>query len=215
MRDAGVHRHLFRRGLEESVVVDVADDELGRFAIVTAQGGLVQLPDEVLLERFLGGDGIEKELAFFFILLRAATVAARLRHVIAPFVIQLGKLVEFLLKIVLRRFALGNLPFLFGWLGQFLEHGVGLHLLLHEVAQLQKRRLENEQTLLELRRKDLLQGKILRLEHSRASHGQRVSREPLIASSFRAAPARLTFFPPVPAGQRNVTCFVIRWKPCL
>ena len=35
--DAGIERHFFRRGLEKSVVVDVADDELGGFAIVRVQ----------------------------------------------------------------------------------------------------------------------------------------------------------------------------------
>ena len=35
--DAGIQRHLFRRGLEKTVVVDVADDELGGFAIVRVQ----------------------------------------------------------------------------------------------------------------------------------------------------------------------------------
>ena len=34
LRDAGIQRHLFRRGLEKSVVVDVADDQLGGLAIV-------------------------------------------------------------------------------------------------------------------------------------------------------------------------------------
>ena len=37
LRDAGVHRHLFRSGLEKTVVVDVADDELGGLAIVRVQ----------------------------------------------------------------------------------------------------------------------------------------------------------------------------------
>ena len=54
----------------------------------------------MLLQRLLGGDGIEKELAFFFVFLRAGAVAARLRHVIAPFVIELGQLIEFLLELL-------------------------------------------------------------------------------------------------------------------
>ena len=69
--------------------------------------GLVELPHQMLLQRFLGGDGIEKELAFFFFFLRAAAVAARLRHVIAPFVIELRQLIELLLEILFRRFGLG------------------------------------------------------------------------------------------------------------
>ncbi len=117
---------------------------------------LVQLPDEMLLEGFLGGDGIEKELALFLVLLRAAAVAGRLRHVIAPLVIELGQLVELFLEIVFRRLALRDLALLIGRLGQFLEHGIGLHFLLHEVAQFQERRLQNEEALLELWRQDLL-----------------------------------------------------------
>ena len=50
---------------------------------------------------------------------------------------------------------------LFGRLGQLFQDRIGLHFLLHEVAQLEKRRLQNEQALLQLRRQDLLQGKIL------------------------------------------------------
>ena len=41
LRDSGVHRHLFRRGLEKAVVVDVADDEFGGLAIVAAQRVLI------------------------------------------------------------------------------------------------------------------------------------------------------------------------------
>ena len=207
LRDAGIHRHLFRRGLEEAVVVDVADDEFGGLAIVAAQRGLIQLPDEMLLQRFLGGDGIEKELALFLVLLRAAAVAARLRHVIAPFVVEFRQLIEFLLEILFRRLALGDLALLFGRLGQFLEDGIGLHFLLHEVAQLEEGRLENEQALLELRREDLLQGKILRLIHSRAGHGQRVSTELPTASSFRAVRTGRSASRTRSAGRGNVTCF--------
>ena len=73
-----------------------------------AEGGLVELAHEVLLQGLLGGDGIEKELALFLLVLRAAAVAARLRHVIAPFVIQLRQLIELLLEILVRRLALGT-----------------------------------------------------------------------------------------------------------
>src|SRR5207247_3120663 len=44
------------------------------------------------------------------------------------------------------------------------------HFLLNKVAQLKQRCLENEQALLELRREDLLQCKILRLVYSRSAH---------------------------------------------
>ena len=38
LRDAGIHRHLLRRRLQKSVVVDIADDELGGLAIVRIRG---------------------------------------------------------------------------------------------------------------------------------------------------------------------------------
>ena len=174
---------------------------------------LIQLPDEMLLERFLGGDGIEEELALFLVLLRAAAVAARLRHVIAPLVIELGQLIEFLLEIIFRRLALGNLALLFRRLGQFLEHGVGLHLLLHEVAQFEEGRLENEQALLELRREDLLQGKILRLKHSRAGHGQKgINWAPSRKQFSRRANGRSASR--TRRRDRNVTCSLI-WSTSL
>src|SRR5260370_20103946 len=115
--------------------------------------------------------GAEKELAFFFRFLRAAAVAARLRHVIAPFFIELRQLIEFLLEIVVdgRRLR-------FGWrvrirrIRQFFQHRIRFHFLLNEIAEFQQWRLKNKQTLLELRGKDLLQREILRLMHSRAGH---------------------------------------------
>ena len=98
LRDAGVQRHLFRRGLQKSVVVDVADDQLGRLAIIGIERGLVELPHQMLLQRLLRRDGIEEKLALVFLFLRAAAVTARLRHVIAPFVIEFGELIELLFE---------------------------------------------------------------------------------------------------------------------
>ena len=86
--------------MEKSVVVDVADDYLRRFAIIRSERGLIQLPHQMLLKRFLCGDGVEKELAFIFRFLRTAAVTARLRHVIAPFLIQSCQLIEFLFEII-------------------------------------------------------------------------------------------------------------------
>ena len=100
LRDSGIERHLFRRRLQKAVVVDVADDELRGLAIVGVESRLVELPHQVLLQRLLGGDRIEKELPFVFVFLRAAAVAARLRHVIAPFVVEFGQLIELLLEIL-------------------------------------------------------------------------------------------------------------------
>jgi hypothetical protein len=77
LRDAGIERHLFRRRLQKAVVVDVADDQLGGFAIVRVQGGLVELTHQMLLQRFLRRDGIEKELALFFVFLGRGRCSCR------------------------------------------------------------------------------------------------------------------------------------------
>src|SRR6266852_8901278 len=114
----------------------------------------------MLLKRFLESDGIEKELAVVFCFLRTAVVAARLRHVIAPFLIQARQLLEFLLEIVVGR-RLGAVGAVrTRVIRQFLEHGVRLHFLLNQVAELEQWRLEYEKALLELRRENLLQRKI-------------------------------------------------------
>ena len=171
LRDAGIERHLFRRDLEEAVVVDVADDQFGRLPIVRIQGGLVKLTHEVLLKGFLGRDGIEEELAFFLIVLRTGAVAARLRHVIAPFVVQFRQLIELGLELLVRgrrgRF-FGAIRVRFG--GQLFQDRVGFHFLLNQVPQLEERRLEDEQALLELGRKNLLEREVLRLMHPGAGH---------------------------------------------
>ena len=88
--DAGVERHFLRCRLEKSVVVDIADNEFGRFTIVRIQDLLIELRHQMLLQRLGGGNGIEKELAFLLVLVSAGAVATRLRHVIAPFLIELG-----------------------------------------------------------------------------------------------------------------------------
>ena len=158
LRYSGIERHFLRRGLQKTVVVDITNDQLGRFAIVGVERVLVQLPHQMLLQRLLSRDGIEKELALFLRFLRAAAVTTRLRHVVAPFLIKLRQLIEFLFEIVVRRSC-----FRFGRrvrirrVRQFFQHRIRFHFLLHQIAQLKKRRLEDEQTLLELRGEDLLQ----------------------------------------------------------
>src|SRR4029077_5770372 len=82
LRDAGAKRHFFRCALEKPVIVDVAYDQLCRFAIAGVEHGLVQWRHQMLLKRFLHSDGIKKELALIFRLPETAGVAARLRHVI-------------------------------------------------------------------------------------------------------------------------------------
>ena len=119
-------------------------------------------------------DGIKEELAFFLIVLRTGAVAARLRHVIAPLVVQFRQLIELGLELLVR-----------GWYWRFLgavcirfrcelfQDGVGLHFLLDQVSQLEERRLQDEQALLELRRKNLLKREVLRLMHPGAGHDYR------------------------------------------
>ena len=54
--------------------------------------------------------------------------------------------------------------------GELFQDGVGFHFLLNQVPQLEKRGLEDEQALLELGRKNLLEREVLRLMHPGAGH---------------------------------------------
>ena len=117
---------------------------------------LIELRHQVLLQRLGGGNGIEKELAFLFVLVGAGAVAARLRHVIAPFLIELGQFIEFFLELLIARRRLGSRRRI--WIGrEFFQYWIGFHFLLHQVAQFEQRRLKNQETLLELWRENLLQ----------------------------------------------------------
>ena len=149
--------------MEKTIVVDVADDQLRGLAVVGAQRRLVELTHQMLLERFLRRDRIEKELALLFVLLGAGAVAAGLRHVIAPFVVELCQLLELGFEIVVRLRRRGRFfgSVRVGLGGEFFQHRVGFHLLLDEISQLEKRRLEDEQALLKLGRKNLLEGQVL------------------------------------------------------
>src|SRR4051812_19766311 len=125
----------------------------------------------MLLKRFLGGNRIEEELSLFFLVLRTGAVASRLRHVIAPLVVELGQLIELFLELLIGA----------GWrflgcfgsgLGcHFFQDRIGFHLLLDEVAQLEQGRLQNEETLLQLRSKNLLERQALALMHPWSGHG--------------------------------------------
>ena len=53
---------------------------------------------------------------------------------------------------------------------ELLEDRVRLHFLLNEIAQLEERRLQDEQALLELRRENLLKREVLRLMHPGTGH---------------------------------------------
>ena len=106
MWNTRVQRHFLRGALEKSVVVDVPDDQLSSFPIIGAEHGLVQLRDEILLKRFLDWNGIEQELALLVCFLRTAPTievrAGRLRHVIAPFLIEARQFFEFVSEILVR-----------------------------------------------------------------------------------------------------------------
>ena len=96
----------------------------------------------MLLKRFLRGDGIEEKLAFFLIFLRTGAVGARLRHVIAPFVVQLRQLIKLGFKLLVgrwRRWFLGAIRVRFG--GKFFQDRIGFHFLLDQVAQFEQGRL--------------------------------------------------------------------------
>jgi hypothetical protein len=58
---------------------------------------------------------------------------------------------------------------------------------LNQIAQLEQRRLENEKTLLELRRENLLQRKALRLLHSVSGHTPSLPAQRAISKRFRPA----------------------------
>ncbi len=125
----------------------------------------------MLLKRFLRRDGIKEELAFFLIVLRTGAVAARLRHVIAPLVVQFRQLIELGLELLIRRRRWRFLGAVCVRLGrEFFQNGVGFHFLLDQVAELEKGRLQDEQALLKLGRKNLLKRKVLRLVHPWTGH---------------------------------------------
>src|ERR1700733_3752774 len=116
----------------------------------------------MLLERFLIGERVEEKLASFFVLLTSRRVRDVLRHITPPFFIQFRQSLEFFLEFgFICRAVLGVAK-----VGVFLEEWVGLKLLLNQIFELQRRRLKNLQTLLQLRSKNLLQSHPLYLLHS-------------------------------------------------
>jgi hypothetical protein len=131
--DASIERHFFRSGLKKPIVVDIADDELSGFAVVRIQHLLIKLRHQVLLQGLGGGDGIEKELAFFFVFMGPGAVAAGLRHVIAPFFVEFSQLIEFLLELLIVRRGFGR-GRIIGIGRELFQHRVGFHFLLHQVA---------------------------------------------------------------------------------
>ena len=113
----------------------------------------------MLLQGLLANQRVKKELAPLLILRRTPRITTALGHVIPPLLVQLRQTLEFLLKLIVF-----SLSILKRKLQRFLFQGrIRLNLLLDQVAQFQHRRLQNNQALLKLRRKNLRLGEALRL----------------------------------------------------
>jgi hypothetical protein len=122
----------------------------------------------------------------------AGAVAAGLRHVIAPFVIELGQLIELFLELLIVR---GSIPWSFfellhpGSVAQLFQHRVGFHFLLHQVAQFEQGGLpENEQALLELGRTEPAAEKDSAIDASPAPAIATVSSQPQVRSAVVVDP---------------------------
>ncbi len=108
----------------------------------------------MLLQSFLTGDRIKEKLTSLFVLKISRRIADILSHVIPPFFIQFCQPLELLLEfgVVIGSFlSLERVDFLF-------EDGICLQLLLNNISEFQRWRLQYLQTLLQLWRKHLLHG---------------------------------------------------------
>jgi hypothetical protein len=154
LRDVVLHprrlRHLDQRHLQEPGVVQVADDLLARAHRLLAGGREGQLPHQVIGQVGRLDLRIEEELAP---LGRLGIVGrgggGTLRKILAPLLVLLAQLLEFLVELVV----VGRLGL--DLLGALLQHGIDLDLLLDERLQLHRRRLQELQRLLHLRGKRL------------------------------------------------------------
>jgi hypothetical protein len=152
------------------VVVDVADDHLGGFSVVAVEFPGLELVEEVLLERFGAGDGVEEELAALFVFGGAALERPALGHVIAPFLVEFGEAIEFLAEIVGGisggiAGGIGGGGVGVGLDGDLFEDRVGGELLLDELSELEGGGLEDLEALLELGRERVLERQLLDLMH--------------------------------------------------
>ena len=91
------------RRLEIAVVVNVADDEFGDGLLLVGQIGFARLIHQHLREGSSGRERVEHELPLFLVLGGLADRGVRLGKIVAPFLVELHELVEFLLKFVRRR----------------------------------------------------------------------------------------------------------------
>ena len=148
-------------GAEEAAVVEAADEHFDETADFGSGVDHGELLDEVILERDGSGEGVEEELAAFFFFggARAAGGVA-LGEVGAPFLVHLGELAEFLVEAVVE---FGFRAFLFeGDVGGFgFEDWVLRHFEIDHLSEFEDGRLQNVQTLLQLRREPLLLAEVL------------------------------------------------------
>ena len=147
-RDGVGEAEVFEAGVEEAVVPEIADEELGvgdEVGVGDVEGA--KLGDEVLLEGGGSDDGVHHVLPAFLVVTAAVVVDhAGLSPVVAPFVVHLGDGVE-----VIRIIGIvgdGVIERDFG--GFEFEDGVDLDFLLDDLAQFEGGGLKDLQALLHL-----------------------------------------------------------------
>ena len=148
-------------GAEEAAVVETADEHFDETADFGSGVDHGELLDEVILERDGSGEGVEEELAAFFFFCGAwAAGGVALGEVGAPFLVHLGELAEFLVEAVVE---FGFRAFLFeGDVGGFgFEDWVLRHFEIDHLSEFEDGRLQNVQTLLQLRGEPLLLAEVL------------------------------------------------------
>ena len=139
----------------------MADERLGELLVLRAQFRERELLEQVVLQRDRLPHGVEQELPPLVVVLRAGRVLHALQEVVAPLLVQLGDRLEFLVEIerpiLLLDSAGGRLLGVDRHLvrvGDVLDGGIALHLLLDHGAQFQHRQLEHLERLPQLRRQN-------------------------------------------------------------
>ena len=150
-----------QRGLEETAVVEAANQHFRQFTDFLGALRHAELLDEVILQRHRRREGIEHELPLLLVLAGAGGTAGALLHVVAPLLIHGGEAAEFLIEpivvevVFLRGVLDGNLG------GFHFQHGILLHFQLHHLPQFKDGSLEDIQALLQLGREPLLLTEVL------------------------------------------------------
>ncbi len=190
--DVGGEGQFVHRGLEVTPLIHVADDHLGDGLLFLRHLGKTHLFQQCLLQRRARHQGIEHELPLLLRVLALAHRQVGLRKMVPPLLVRLHQPLELHLKIVHRRVArlfrgrielhvrrrlrqvrrLGRgivlaavldtvVQLHFGG-GDFLQQRILRQLLFHQRLQFQRRRLQQGQRLLQLRRQHLRQRHPLR-----------------------------------------------------